>query len=176
MRHGKPRSTRNAHNGTAARRGHLPLRRGVMAWHLEPPYRALGYRLPQTERAAAECLQLRMHSGMTEARRSVVLASIDRVCGRNWAKSSNSSAGIHCSTRTSGEAANSAGDECADDFSSSYAVLPHPRLKWCPRRPTSFASVRLARIINFFGGPSRRQGNCRGCYCTEEAQVRPTPW
>jgi perosamine synthetase len=60
----------------------ISTRRGVMASHLEPPYRALGYRLPQTERAAAECLQLPMHSGMTEADADVVLASIDRVCGR----------------------------------------------------------------------------------------------
>ena len=57
-------------------------RRGVMASHLEPPYKSLGYRLPATERAAAECLQLPMHSGMTEADADVVLAAIDRICVR----------------------------------------------------------------------------------------------
>jgi perosamine synthetase len=59
----------------------IATRRGVMASHLEPPYQSLGYRLPATERAAAECLQLPMHSGMTEAEVDVVLAAIDRACG-----------------------------------------------------------------------------------------------
>jgi len=60
----------------------IATRRGVMASHLEPPYKSLGYCLPATERAAAECLQLPMHSGMTEADVDVVLAAIDRTCVR----------------------------------------------------------------------------------------------
>jgi perosamine synthetase len=51
-------------------------RRGVMASHLEAPYRDLGYHLPATERAATECLQLPMHAGMSEADADVVLAAI----------------------------------------------------------------------------------------------------
>jgi perosamine synthetase len=58
----------------------IATRRGVMASHLEPPYKGLGYQLPHTERAAAECLQLPMHSGMTEPDVDVVLAAIDRTC------------------------------------------------------------------------------------------------
>jgi perosamine synthetase len=60
----------------------IATRRGVMASHLELPYKDLGYRLPATERAAAECLQLPMHSGLTEADADVVLAAIDRTCVR----------------------------------------------------------------------------------------------
>ena len=60
----------------------IATRRGVMASHLEPPYMGFGYLLPHTERAAAECLQLPMHSGMTEADVGVVLAAIDRTCVR----------------------------------------------------------------------------------------------
>jgi perosamine synthetase len=59
----------------------IATRRGVMASHLEPPYRGLGYRLPQTELAAAECVQLPMHAGMTEADADLVLAAIDRAFG-----------------------------------------------------------------------------------------------
>jgi perosamine synthetase len=57
-------------------------RRGVMTSHLEPPYSGSGHRLPATERAAAECLQLPMHSGMTNADVDAVLAAIERTCGR----------------------------------------------------------------------------------------------
>jgi perosamine synthetase len=42
-------------------------RRGVMASHLEAPYRDAEIRLPVTEAAANECLQLPMHAGLTEA-------------------------------------------------------------------------------------------------------------
>jgi len=59
----------------------IATRRGVMASHLEPPYRSIAAPLPMTERAAAECLQLPMHSGMTEADADVVLAALDRVGG-----------------------------------------------------------------------------------------------
>jgi perosamine synthetase len=60
----------------------IATRRGVMASHLEPPYQGLRYALPETEHAAAECLQLPMHSGMAEADADLVLAAIDRACGR----------------------------------------------------------------------------------------------
>jgi perosamine synthetase len=57
----------------------IATRRGVMASHLEPPYCHFGSRLPHTEAAAAECLQLPMHSGMDEAQADIVLAAIDRI-------------------------------------------------------------------------------------------------
>jgi perosamine synthetase len=58
-------------------------RRGVMASHLEPPYRSQAASLPHTEAAAAECLQLPIHSGMDEAQADVVLAALDRVYRRS---------------------------------------------------------------------------------------------
>ena len=57
----------------------IATRRGVMASHVEPPYRSLGYQLPATGQAAAVCLQLPMHAGMTEADAALVLSTIDRV-------------------------------------------------------------------------------------------------
>jgi len=59
----------------------IATRRGVMASHLEPPYKGLGYHLPATEQAAAECLQLPMHAGMTEADADTVLAAIAMTYG-----------------------------------------------------------------------------------------------
>jgi perosamine synthetase len=59
----------------------ISTRRGVMASHLEPPYRDLGYHLPATESAAAECLQLPMHAGMSEADADAVLAAIAKAYG-----------------------------------------------------------------------------------------------
>jgi perosamine synthetase len=55
----------------------VPTRRGVMASHLEPPYRALGAVLPNTERLAASTLQLPMHPGLTSAQQDRVVAAID---------------------------------------------------------------------------------------------------
>ncbi|MGE0280681.1 MAG: DegT/DnrJ/EryC1/StrS family aminotransferase [Rhizobiaceae bacterium] len=54
-------------------------RRGVMASHLEAPYRHLGYRLPATEAAAAECVQLPMHSGMSDADTDAVLTAVHQI-------------------------------------------------------------------------------------------------
>jgi perosamine synthetase len=59
----------------------ISTRRGVMASHLEPPYRDVGYHLPATERAADECLQLPMHAGMSEADANTVLAGIATAYG-----------------------------------------------------------------------------------------------
>ncbi len=56
----------------------IPTRRGVMASHLEAPYRATAPALPQTERAAAECLLLPMHPGLDDAGVAAVLTAIDR--------------------------------------------------------------------------------------------------
>jgi len=56
----------------------IATRRGVMASHLELPYRMLGARLPHTELAALECMQLPMHAGMSEAEADRV---IDALCG-----------------------------------------------------------------------------------------------
>jgi perosamine synthetase len=43
----------------------VPTRRGVMASHLEPPYRPLRANLPVTEMLAEQCLQLPMHPALT---------------------------------------------------------------------------------------------------------------
>ena len=59
----------------------VPTRRGVMASHLEPPYRGTGAHLPHTERVAANSLLLPMHSGMTDEQASFVLAKIDTLMG-----------------------------------------------------------------------------------------------
>ena len=42
----------------------IPTRRGVMASHLEPPYRSNSVSLPNTEDAAANCLLLPMHPAL----------------------------------------------------------------------------------------------------------------
>jgi perosamine synthetase len=59
----------------------IATRRGVMASHLELPYRPLGYDLPATEQAAAECLQLPMHAGMTQDDIDTVLGALARAYG-----------------------------------------------------------------------------------------------
>jgi perosamine synthetase len=58
------RLTRNELMDRLHRRG-VPTRRGVMASHLEPPYRPLRVRLPVTEMLAEQCLQLPMHPAVT---------------------------------------------------------------------------------------------------------------
>ncbi len=55
----------------------IPTRRGVMASHLEPPYRGRSAVLPHTEHVAANSLLLPMHSGMTGVQARSVLAAID---------------------------------------------------------------------------------------------------
>jgi perosamine synthetase len=60
----------------------IATRRGVMASHLEPPYRAMNARLPATEAAADECLQLPIHAGMGEAETERVLAALEQIYRR----------------------------------------------------------------------------------------------
>jgi perosamine synthetase len=55
----------------------IPTRRGVMASHLEPPYRDR-VSLPHTEAAARQCLQLPMHPGLAREGVDRVLAALDR--------------------------------------------------------------------------------------------------
>ncbi len=57
--------------------GGIPTRRGVMASHLEPPYRAFGAVLPHTEHIAANSLLLPMHSGLSEDQARWILRAID---------------------------------------------------------------------------------------------------
>ena len=57
----------------------IATRRGVMASHLEPPYRDRNHSLPHTEHAAAECLQLPMHAGMGEADSGIVISAVEKV-------------------------------------------------------------------------------------------------
>jgi perosamine synthetase len=59
----------------------IATRRGVMASHLEAPYRDRAIVLPLTEKAAAECLQLPMHSGLTDEEVDRVLAALRRRLG-----------------------------------------------------------------------------------------------
>jgi dTDP-4-amino-4,6-dideoxygalactose transaminase len=54
----------------------IPTRRGVMASHLEPPYRDRGHRLPTTEACAATTLQLPMHAGLTSSELDQVIDAL----------------------------------------------------------------------------------------------------
>lgn len=54
----------------------IPTRRGVMASHLEPPYRAMNASLPNTEMLAAQTLQLPMHPALDPDQQDHVLASL----------------------------------------------------------------------------------------------------
>ena len=56
----------------------IPTRRGVMASHLEAPYRAMAAVLPNAERAAAEGLLLPIHPGLEDTAVARVLAAIDQ--------------------------------------------------------------------------------------------------
>jgi len=57
----------------------IPTRRGVMASHLEPPYRDMGAVLPNSERLAATTLQLPMHPALTLAQQDRVVAALDAI-------------------------------------------------------------------------------------------------
>jgi perosamine synthetase len=54
----------------------IPTRRGVMASHLEPPYRDLGCDLPITEKIAATTLQLPMHPALTADQQDRILDAL----------------------------------------------------------------------------------------------------
>jgi perosamine synthetase len=56
--------------------GGIPTRRGVMASHLEAPYRAPDHDLPVTEAVAAATLQLPIHPALTAAQQDRVLAAL----------------------------------------------------------------------------------------------------
>jgi len=70
--------SRNALMDALFERG-IPTRRGVMASHREAPYRNLPVDLPETEKAADACMQLPIHSAMTEAEAAQVLDALDAV-------------------------------------------------------------------------------------------------
>ena len=55
----------------------IPTRRGVMASHLEPPYRRDAPFLPLTESTAAKTLQLPMHPELTLEQQDLVLSAFD---------------------------------------------------------------------------------------------------
>jgi perosamine synthetase len=55
----------------------VPTRRGVMASHLEPPYRAMNASLPTTEILTAQTLQLPMHPTLDSAQQDRVLAALN---------------------------------------------------------------------------------------------------
>ena len=60
----------------------VPTRRGVMASHLEAPYRHLDAVLPHTEREFAACFQLPMHPGLDDAQCTRVLEALEAVTRR----------------------------------------------------------------------------------------------
>ena len=57
----------------------IPTRRGVMASHLEPPYRACRADCRTQRRLAATTLQLPMHPALTVAQQDRVLAALEAV-------------------------------------------------------------------------------------------------
>jgi perosamine synthetase len=57
----------------------IPTRRGVMASHLEAPYRNMRAVLPNTEAVAATTVQLPMHPALSPAQQDRVLAALDAV-------------------------------------------------------------------------------------------------
>jgi perosamine synthetase len=54
----------------------IPTRRGVMASHLEAPYRAVAAELPNTERVAANSLQLPMHPELSVAQHDRIIGAL----------------------------------------------------------------------------------------------------
>jgi perosamine synthetase len=62
----------------------VPTRRGIMASHLEPPYRHMNASLPVTERITRECFLLPMHNGLTDEQADYVVATLtDLLATRN---------------------------------------------------------------------------------------------
>jgi len=57
----------------------IPTRRGVMASHLEPPYRGTAAALPNTERVAATTLQLPMHPGLDRKQQERIAAALGTI-------------------------------------------------------------------------------------------------
>jgi perosamine synthetase len=55
----------------------VPTRRGVMAAHLEPPYRLAASPLPRTESTAASTFQLPMHPDLTPEQQDRVLSALN---------------------------------------------------------------------------------------------------
>jgi perosamine synthetase len=60
----------------------VPTRRGVMAAHLEPPYRSGAPALPLTESTAAGAFQLPMHPGITAEQQDRVLSALDHIAAQ----------------------------------------------------------------------------------------------
>jgi len=54
----------------------VPTRRGIMASHLEPPYRHMKACLPVTERMTHNCFLLPMHNGLTDEQADYVIATL----------------------------------------------------------------------------------------------------
>ncbi len=57
----------------------IPTRRGVMASHLEPPYRGIDAQLPRTETVAARTLQLPMHAELSDAQQDCILSALAQI-------------------------------------------------------------------------------------------------
>jgi perosamine synthetase len=55
----------------------IPMRRGIMASHLEPPCRSMGVALPNKEMPVEQTLQLPMHPALEPAQQERVLAALD---------------------------------------------------------------------------------------------------
>jgi perosamine synthetase len=61
----------------------VPTRRGVMASHLEPPYRSMGVVLPNTEMLASQTLQLPIHPALDSIQQARVLTALDAAASGN---------------------------------------------------------------------------------------------
>jgi perosamine synthetase len=75
----------------------VPTRRGVMASHLEPPYRTTAPPLPVTETAAVSTVQLPMHPELIPEQQDRVLTALDRLTtetGRSGSKTSRPRPGL----------------------------------------------------------------------------------
>jgi len=57
----------------------VPTRRGVMASHLEPPYKHMHARLPKTEQANSQNLQLPLHPALSQEQQESILNALDEV-------------------------------------------------------------------------------------------------
>jgi perosamine synthetase len=79
VRPGGPMSRNEVMEGLHAQG--IPTRRGVMASHQEKPYQGFAAKLPHTDAAAAECIQLPMHAGLSLEDADAVIAALNRIYG-----------------------------------------------------------------------------------------------
>jgi perosamine synthetase len=57
----------------------IPTRRGIMASHLESPYKHMGANLPVTEKMTRNCMLLPMHNGLTDEQADYVVTTLNQL-------------------------------------------------------------------------------------------------